>query len=205
MTEPVPDRLMLFLFIRRYSVRFVIGAVLAAVVCGAIGVYTTFRREQRIAQKIEAFGGTVEWQYAGPDWIPKTAHERLRYLHRIESVGLRIFVSDWHGNYAGEKTIKVVPLDVLGDIGTLSSLKRLFAKYTDVNDDGLKRLSPLTAIEDLDLEGTKVTDRGLEHLKLMQRLKYLVLAETGVSMNGKDSLKTALPGCDIQLERFFLL
>ena len=202
MTEPVPDRLMLFLYIQRYFVRFVIGAVLAAIVCGVIGVYTTFRREQRIAQKIEAFGGTVEWQYDGPDWIPKAAQERLRFLHRIEYVGLRHFVSDWHGNYAGEKTTKVVPLDLLGDIGTLSSLKELFAKYTDIDDAGLKRLSQLPEIEELDLEGTKVTDRGLEHLKSMRRLKYLILAETGVSENGRDSLKAALPGCDIQLERF---
>lgn len=110
-----------------------------------------------------------------------------------------------HGNYDGETTIRTVPLDLLYDIGTLSCLKVLFAKYTDVDDAGLRHLSELTGLDELDLEGTRITDRGLEHLKCMQNLKRLILVGTGVSENGKESLQMVLPDCDIRLEPFFLL
>lgn len=205
MVEPIPEPLMTWRFFRTYAVRIVIGAVLVASASIAVFSWVPYQREQRIARKIEAFDGTVVWQYNGPKWIPKAVHDRLRLWHRIESVGLREFVSDMHGNYDGETTIKTVPLDLLGDIGTLACLKVLFAKHTDVDDDGLKHLSELTALEDLDLEGTRITDRGLEHLKSMQNLKYLILVGTGVSENGKESLQMVLPDCDIRLEPFFLL
>lgn len=47
-----PEPLIKWRFIRMYAVRIVIGAVLVAVVYLAISIYSTYQREQRVAEKI---------------------------------------------------------------------------------------------------------------------------------------------------------
>src|SRR5664279_820779 len=86
MNEPFHEPLTVWRFIRRYSVRIVIGAVLVAMVYGALLVWVPYLLEQRIVKEIEALGGVVEFEYAGPDWIPPSIQLRLPYWQRLREV-----------------------------------------------------------------------------------------------------------------------
>jgi hypothetical protein len=73
---------------------------------------------------------------------------------------------------------KEITNDGLGHISELSQLKRLFlsdVKNCKVSDEGLARISGLTAMEALFLGGTSVTDDGLLHLSRFDSLCELDL------------------------------
>ena len=88
MSEPLPEPLMKWRFIRVNAVRIVFGAVLVAAVFGAMLVWMPYQREWGIARRIESLGGTVNWSYCGPDWIPPSIQDRLKLFNRIEGVNL---------------------------------------------------------------------------------------------------------------------
>jgi len=142
-------------FLRRHAVRIVIGAVLVVAVYGAISVYATYQREQRIAKEIEAYGEKVDWQYFGPDWIPQSIRDRTMLFGRVTVIYLdNSLVTD-----AGLEHLK-----------ELTKLKALYLSNTQVTDAGLEHLKELTNLEWLDLSNTHVTDAGLQHLKGLTNL-----------------------------------
>jgi hypothetical protein len=61
----------------------------------------------------------------------------------------------------------------------------------------LKALETLTGLRELELGRTKIGDTGLRHLEKLTRLESLDVALTNVTEGGAESLRKALPHCDI--------
>jgi hypothetical protein len=79
----------------------------------------------------------------------------------------------------------------------LPQLDRLYIESTGVTDSGLALLSQCKRLERLHLDGTAVSDEGLIHLTKVPRLNAVRLYNTQVTEAGLDSLKEALPNCEI--------
>ena len=87
----------------------------------------------------------------------------------------------------------------LSHLAGLTSLKRLHLEKTNVSDEGLPHLSKLENLSYLNLYQTGVTDAGLQHLEGLKQLGNLYLWQTKVTREGAETLKKALPECDIDL------
>ena len=185
MNEPLPDPLTIWRFIRRHSVRIVIGAVLLAAFYFAVSVYATYQREQRIAKKISSVGGKVEFGFFGPKWIPKSIEGRLPFFDRIREVRLQGKV-DFKGKALPSKAVS---LDVLSQLGSLTRLEDLYLTNTHIADPGLKHLQGLTHLKTLILSHNQVTDVGIEYLKGMRSLKVLFLNRTQITDSGLEHVK----------------
>jgi Leucine-rich repeat (LRR) protein len=92
--------------------------------------------------------------------------------------------------------------DAQGGIAALTKLpklKRLLLSLTLADDDTLRQLAALPAVEELDLWGTAVTDAGVESLGKLQKLKQLGLIATGVSPEAVARLQQDLPAAKISV------
>ena len=78
-------------------------------------------------------------------------------------------------------------------LAAMTSLKRLNLAVTLVK--GVTPLAGLTSLEELDLSGTLVTD--VTPLAGLTSLKVLGLKNTPVSRNDYETLRKALPNCEI--------
>jgi len=193
-------------FIRAHVGQMVIGAVLLVAVLSAVLVLLPYQRELQIARKINSLGGSIGYGYGGPSSVPQSIRDRVILFDRMYTVTL---------------SGKAVPSDVLLDLGSLTSLKwlylrstqvtdaalehlkgltgleRLYINGTQVTDVGLATLKGLSSLEKLYLNNTQVTDTGLEHLKGLTSLKRLELNDTQVTAEGRALLRKALPNCII--------
>ena len=88
MSETSRDSVKASQFVLRHFGWIAICAVLLVAVGGALVVWLPYQREQRVARMIESHGGDVAYQYCGPDWIPQSLKDRLRFLDQIQSVFL---------------------------------------------------------------------------------------------------------------------
>ena len=190
MNEPFHEPLTFWRFIRRYFVRIVIGAVLVAMVYGALLVWVSYQREQRIAKEIEAYGGIVEFRYAGPDWILQSMRDRTILFNRVWSASIQIHPSD-ELIHPSEK--------FLSELAVLTNLTQLFLNTEQVTDAGLEHLKGLTKLRFLTLDNTQVTDAGLDHLKGLASLEWLILQDTQITDAGLEHLKglTSLTELDL--------
>ncbi len=72
---------------------------------------------------------------------------------------------------------------------SLSNLRDLCLRNTNITDRGLAHLKGLRSLVSLDLSNTQVTDAGLEHLKKLPNLETLTLSNTQVTDVGLECLK----------------
>jgi hypothetical protein len=93
-----------------------------------------------------------------------------------------------------EVTLPGTADDVLAHVGTLSDLKRLELRRSQVTDAGLAHIEGLTNLTWLGLEKTRVTDAALTHLKGLTRLKTVVVIGTHVTEAGIAEFQHYLPG-----------
>src|SRR5260221_14299778 len=156
MDEPLRGPVITWRFIRRYFVRIVIGSVLAVAAYSAVSVYATYQREQRIAKRIEDTGGSIEFRYDGPDWIPQSARERLPFLARIRTV----MVTDF-------------PAELFSELGSLIRLEALHFYDQQITDAELAHLKGLKNLKSLYFMRIQITDAGLEHLNGLTNLEDL--------------------------------
>ena len=77
----------------------------------------------------------------------------------------------------------------LEHVKSLTHLKNLNLRSTNVTDAGLEHLKWLTKLEDLRLGDTNVTDTGMEHLKGLTNLEALHIGQTNISNAGLEHLK----------------
>ena len=188
-------------FFRSYLGRAVIGLALIGVIqfIVILIIVLPYRREQRIAAKIEALGGRVKWIYSGPDWVPLSFRGTLRVFDRISGVNLEI-----EGGELANLVLEIKSLTRLGGLGLqifhvtdaeledlkgLKHLVRLTLVGSQVSDFGLEHLKGLTGLGWLDLGGTIITDRGLGHLTELKSLGYLFLTKTNISDTGLEHLR----------------
>lgn len=96
--------------------------------------------------------------------------KELTYLHAPDSLSLEY--------------VRMFPnLQTILDIGT--------------TDDELMSLAGLSKLSELGIESSGVTDAGMVHLAPLRSLKKLYLVDTAVSNNAVQSLRAALPTCEI--------
>src|SRR5205807_2364606 len=89
---------------------------------------------------------------------------------------------------AGTGVTLADPVDLTG----LKSLRRLSLARTEVGDDRLRRLAPLSGLEELDLSGTPVTGSGLGAIAGLRELRTLRLNGAALTDDGATGL-AALP------------
>ncbi len=70
-----------------------------------------------------------------------------------------------------------------------SSLEKLFANDTSIDDTGLVHLQGFGRLNTLDLSYTKITDEGLKQLVALSKLEVLRICGTSVTDAGVESLK----------------
>ncbi len=163
---------------RRFSIRLphwgwlLLGTVLLAAGHAGLSVWLPYHREQQVVEKIHNWGGEVETDTGGPEWLRnRVGEDRLRDFKICERV---IEVSLPSGT-------KVTDVDV-ASVTALSSLRRLALRgSTSVTDTGLAHLSECRRLESLHLIRMRVTGAGLP---LMPNLTYLSLYETAVTDAG---------------------
>jgi hypothetical protein len=97
-----------------------------------------------MTREIEAHGGDVAIEYAGPTWIPQSVQDRMPYLDRIRHVS--------QGATA--------PSVLLTELRSLHSLQGLDLSNTQVTDAGLEHLKGMTKLSQLDIRKTQVTAEG---------------------------------------------
>jgi uncharacterized membrane protein len=78
-----------------------------------------------------------------------------------------------------------------------SHLRQLRLAETAVTDAAVETIVSLPALESLNLYGTALTDAGAEKLKAMKTLRSLYLWQTSVSPEMVETLRKALPECQI--------
>jgi hypothetical protein len=89
--------------------------------------------------------------------------------------------------------------DGLKALEPLKNIRRLHLENTRIGDAGLTHLKGLMTLEYLNLYGTQVTDSGLAQLEGLKNLKALYLWQTKVTPAGVETLKKALPKCEVNL------
>ena len=85
----------------------------------------------------------------------------------------------------------------LAHLGGLSELQILDLANTRITDRGLASIRGLTRLHTLFLDRTQVTDSGLAQLSGLSGLRQVVLIGALVTSVGIESLKRALPKCDV--------
>ena len=85
----------------------------------------------------------------------------------------------------------------LKEIGKLAQLKTVSLASCPITDAGLAQLKMLKSLESLNLTETKITEQSIPILSEMKRLQFLTLSEKQIGKDGVESLKKALPNCDV--------
>lgn len=78
-------------------------------------------------------------------------------------------------------------------VGTLSSLRKLQAKNTNLDDVYLENLQSLENLVSLNLVGTQVTMAGLNTLENLGKLRNIYLYQTGVTASDFSSIQKLFP------------
>ena len=78
-------------------------------------------------------------------------------------------------------------------VAELSSLEKLFADGTSIDDAGLAHLAGLRTLTTLDVSHTKITDAGLAHLTDLPKLEVLRISGAEVTDAGVEHLKAIEP------------
>jgi hypothetical protein len=179
-------------------------------VVGFVGlsIWVPYHRDRQIFQRIESWGGKVETETAGPEWLLELLGEDLienvKVFERVKSVTLmgRTVTDAEMAHLSGLKSLTDLSLynstvtdASLVHLSKMTNLRELGLGKTAVTDAGLLHLSRMTNLESLDLSGTAVTDAGLVHLSGFTVLGGLYLNGTKVTKKGIEELKTTLPYC----------
>jgi hypothetical protein len=123
-------------------------------------------------------------QPPGPAWLRRLVGEN--FFGEVENV-----------EFPAEIRSPIVDADLVR-LGSLTNLKSLELRNTEIGDAGLANLEGMTRLRALDLSETRVTDAGLVHLKRLTTLTWLDLRRTNVTDAGRAELERALPNCLLQ-------
>ena len=82
-------------------------------------------------------------------------------------------------------------------VAQLAKLESLSLEYTTVTDAGFAKLAGLSSLAELHLDHTEITDASVKMLDRPAQSRVRRLYHTLISEQGFESLKKALPGCQI--------
>ncbi len=81
----------------------------------------------------------------------------------------------------------------------LNRLEFLNLNSPRLGDPGLVHLKTLTTLKAIHLEGTAISECGIMHLKDLPNLKKISSFRNAITEDGVESLRKAMPSCDIRL------
>lgn len=163
-------------FLQSYRGRIAMALLLIAVVLAVqvALIAIPYQLEQRIAEKIKSIRGQVQYKFNRPNWIPQFVQDNFPVCGSISTVILN-------------QTDQALPPELLAEIGSLRGLESLWLLGSQITDDDLEKLKPMTHLTGLYIGYCPVTDKGVEHLNGLTNLKWLFLSKTQV---GDEGLKT---------------
>jgi hypothetical protein len=82
-------------------------------------------------------------------------------------------------------------------IAKLSKMQDLNIEHSEVSDAGMARLAALTELRRLNLDNTQVTDDSAAAIVNLKKLTWLNLYHTLFTKQGYETVKAALPECEI--------
>lgn len=180
-------------FLKRHSVRIVIGVVLVAAVYGLMIISAPYQKEQRIARKLKAFDVEFDSQYCGPAWVPQTLRYGLPFLWRFGStkivLPIRMGVDPDTSKPPAER--RLITDEELADISELEHISMMTLSVAQISDAGLMHLGKMPRLLALFLNGNdrqrgsqgpaKITAAGLRHLEGLRGLLYLSLCSLQIT------------------------
>jgi hypothetical protein len=95
---------------------------------------------------------------------------------------------------------KVLPAEVMTEVGKLSELRQLDIYGASLAEDSLAQLQDLQRLSSLGIGGTNLTDQGLAHLEKLKGLRFTWIPRANLSDEAIAKLKKALPGAQVYLQ-----
>lgn len=121
-------------------------------------------------------------------WTPYQQEQQI--IKKAETFGVRFLTEkggpEWLRRVVGDKPMRV--FDRVNDA---------FSPHSFIPEDCLADLSRLENLKSLDLSGSRLSDDVIATLREMKKLEKLNLYETFVTDTQLESLKAALPQCEI--------
>ncbi|MEZ6073915.1 MAG: hypothetical protein R3C10_27450 [Pirellulales bacterium] len=147
--------------------------VLAAVLCGTIGVRMVYVRDQRaVARRLESVDSHVlNVTSTGPPTTTITWEESSQ-LGMAPNVLVRSLLGEEFFSNVVEISLRYkqrLTDDDLEMISRLDHLRRLDLSLTPIGDEAMRHLGELPRLESLDLGGTEVSDAGIVYLDAPRR------------------------------------
>lgn len=87
----------------------------------------------------------------------------------------------------------------LKELAKLTQLTSLSLEGCPVTDAGLAELKTLKALDRLNVAATKITENAVPTLSAMKKLTALTVSEKQIGKAGGETLKKALPNCDVNV------
>jgi len=164
------------------------AAILVVLLIGSLlSVWLPYHREQQIAETIKSWGGIVDQETSGPEWLRRlVGDDRMKKCKVFD----RVVVVLLEGPTVTDPDI--------AQLSRMTNLNRVSLHGTALTDAGLIHLSGMRKLEELSISYTAVTDSGLAHLRGCTNLKLLRIGATGVTEKGNAELKKSLPHCKIR-------
>jgi len=88
-------------------------------------------------------------------------------------------------------------LQVWKQLGTLTNLRKISAKNSNLDDEIIAFLQPLDSLVYLNLVGTSVTSSGFEKIKGLQNLESVYLYQTNIDPTGFKQIEQIFPNANI--------
>lgn len=185
-------------FIRANTLRFVIGAVMVAVVYSTLNIYAAYQRDQRTARALDAQYVFVTIAYTGPEFVPQSLREKIPFFNRVIAAKTQAMrLSPEVGRELSSLTcLRVLTLrgsqitdKLLANLNGLKTLHRLRLNHSPITDAGLRQFDGFTELQSLELASTQVTDASMELLKANTSLVSLDLTDTKITDTGLEHLK----------------
>jgi hypothetical protein len=176
---------------------FLFTTVVLVIAGIGLSIWPRYQRECQVMQMVKSWGGTVETETGGPQWLRRLVGEDrvsdFKILEQVSAIFLpRTRITDADViHLSGLQNLQRLILDgtAVTDAGLVhlrehANLKEFGLAHTHVTDASLSRLSGLTNLKNLDLRYTSVTDSGLAPLKNLRNLWQLSLLGTAITDAG---------------------
>ncbi len=131
---------------------------------------------------------------ATPAGTPNSDAKVLAAYRKLGAVEKRDVLGQLVGLELGGPQVKDSALE---DLVKIPGLQQLTLQNTGITDKGLPAVARVEGLTSLNLYSTAVTNDGVRHLQRLRNLKQLDLRATFVSVSSSQTLRNALPNCQI--------
>jgi hypothetical protein len=195
--------------------RFRLGSLFGLVSAICLLLWVDVARENRrrgVLEELQRVGGAVEFRAEAGDRARRLANVIARALGKAERREVAmVYLDNCSGVNAqllgklsafpelDKLSLNMLPVgdDVFKGLPQLANLKELSLRDTPISDDAIREIVHMRGLEHLDLGWTNVTDLGAAHLSALPELRSVVLSRSKVTERGANTLRQALPKCQV--------